>query len=145
VGPESTQHPGVALLCSRNRRILSPIRDDCRTADHLNNGQSIDLFFEARSQERLEAFWNEICARRAAFDWELDVRTADTSVTMNCAGALIGNMVLLVAIPCSYEQSTKAYEDLMRINNERMTELRDALKDRERLARELEALKDKHR
>jgi signal transduction histidine kinase len=77
----------------------------------------------------------EVRSKRAAFDWQINVEVKGEIKTLHFAGAASGNDILVVAAENSNGVMT-LYEEMMRINNEQINELRTSLKERAQLARE---------
>jgi len=124
--PERT--PGLALRCDAAGIITEIISDDPELGACITIGQSFASFVGGAA-DRAEEFLAALRARKAAFNWELDVTGADGRTTpLHFAGSVIEDNLLIVGAR-SRAGVAHIHQELLEINNEQANALRAALKD----------------
>lgn len=119
---------GFALLCTPAGKIEQIIRDDKDIAQAVGLGQSIKALVDTASRSKMMTFLALIRQEKAAFNWDLNVAVADTIDTYQFAGALRDGRILIVGAP-SNDETIELYEEMMRMQNEQLTQLRTAVKE----------------
>lgn len=133
--PATEMYPGFAVVCREDGQVVRIIRDDSAVLHHVTPGQNLRNLFHYNSVERFDGMLAELRERGAALDWQLDVTSNGALLTLTCGGIGMAGLLTIVAMPGSYEASTQAFEDLMRMNNEQLTALRAALAERDNAIR----------
>jgi signal transduction histidine kinase len=124
---------GLAVLCAMDGTIIEVIRDELGLGERVFPGRSLSTVVDRGSLGKSLNFLVEIKSRGAAFEWQLSVPVSGEIQALNFAGAVSGEMLLIVAAKTA-DGLEKLVEDLLKIGNEQINSLRTAMKDRVELA-----------
>lgn len=128
---ESTS-AGVTLLCDTYGAILQVLNDSLGMAQSTTVGQPLPLLVDRASFQKALSFLIEIRTHGATFDWEMNLRLAGEIITLHFAGIMLDEYLLIMAARTN-NGVQQLYEDLMRINNEQVNMMRQALKSQSQL------------
>lgn len=118
---------GLALRCDGEGAVEEVLRDGLGLG--VAPGRRFADLVDNASAAKARAFVEALRTQGAAFNWELNVPTADGGVeSLHFAGGSSGPSFLVVGAR-SRSAVTRVYEELVRINNDQATALRAALKD----------------
>ncbi len=120
---------GIAVLCDKDGLLKRILRDDLHIGGAISPDRSLMSLIQAGDRSKLEQFVAEIKAHRAAFGWELNLQVGETVTPLYFAGSRVENQLLLVGMVSHAGLAVHFYEELMRINNEQLNSLRNALKE----------------
>ncbi|WP_051693995.1 hybrid sensor histidine kinase/response regulator [Desulfohalovibrio reitneri] len=124
---ESASIPGVALLAGPGGRLLRVLRDEIGL-DGAAEGVDVPDLVDGESRVKAEGFLAEVRDRGAAFGWELNAMTEGRVQTLTFAGGAAGDGLLLIAAR-TMPEVMRFYEELLRINNEQVDQLRGVMKE----------------
>lgn len=130
---------GFAIFCDQ-AGLYELVRDEGRIC---REGETSFLkLVDAASAEKAQNFLDAIHKDKAAFGWELNVPIRNRPTTFQFAGTQAGERALIIA-GATRSDLSQLSEELMAMNSEQSTALRNALKDlslfqRERAARDAE-------
>ena len=124
---------GLALLCDVEGTLCQVLRDDFALGARLSIGRPLSLIVDRASLTKTLDLLVDLQANGATMGWELNVPAADRVITLQFAGVLYENRLLIVGAENDGEIA-RIYDELMAIQNEQTNALRAALKDRARVA-----------
>jgi signal transduction histidine kinase len=127
---------GVALICDAQGRVLRVIRDELDLNERIAPGRLLPGVVDKVSTTKALAFLDEIRTHGAAFNWTLNCPIDGELVPLHFAGCA-GDEGLAVVAARSRSDIIKLYDELMKINNEQINALRQALKEQTERARDL--------
>jgi signal transduction histidine kinase len=118
---------GVALLCDVAGAIRQVIRDDLGIADQFVEGRPLPLAVDRASLAKALSFMVALRDEGTAFDWELNVPSADQVTTLHFAGGVDEHNLLIVAAKSS-DGLLGLCDELLAMDSEQITPLRAAIK-----------------
>lgn len=124
------QPRGFALLCDIDGRIRRVIRDDLALFRVDGGVASVLEVVDVASADKARRFLAEIRTHGAAFFWELNVPMGGQLTPLHFAGSLTPEGVLIIGAR-SRNGIAQLYQELIRINNEQMNALREAIKEQQ--------------
>lgn len=124
---------GLALLCDLDGTIHQVIRDELGLAERVEPGRSLTSLVDRASFQKALNFLFELRTQTATFNWELNMVVADQLVTLHFGG-VIANDKLLIMAARSRNGVLELYEELMRISNEQINQLRLLSKEQNQIS-----------
>src|SRR5436305_1682264 len=88
--------PGIALVCSTDGATITTLRDEIGLPDDFATGSHCEVLAAPGSEEKCLNFLKCVKAGRAAFDWEMDIRTRLGPLTLFVFGALEQDRLLIL-------------------------------------------------
>ncbi len=131
---------GLAILCDRHGNIRQILRDDLEIGQRITIGRPFISIVDRANRDKALNFLVEMRSNGAAFNWQINVPLMDNIATLHFAGALSSENILIVAAMDNNGVMT-LYEEMMRINNEQVNQLRELVKTSAVITRE-QAKKD---
>ena len=125
--------PGLVLRCDWDGTLTQVVKDDFGLAEGVAVGKPVTALTERGNFGKMLSFLVELRSQGAAFDWQINVCGADQIVTLNFAGAVVEQTLLILAAG-NRDGLMRLYEEMMQIANEQMNAFRAAVKDRSELA-----------
>jgi PAS domain S-box-containing protein len=127
--PGSQNSAGIALLCDMEGRILEILGDRLGLGDRFLAGHLFSSGLAPGSVAKSLSFLEEIRACQGAFVWELQI-AGGTGLghTLHFSGCVVGGRLLILG-GASSEETLHLLDDLMRIQNEQLNEVRLRLKE----------------
>ena len=123
----STSEPsGMVVLCDAEGVVQRVLRDDLHLEGELHVGQHIERIVDEGSREKWRNMMSALAEHGAVYGWEINLRTADRSLSVHFAGTPSNDGVLLIAY--ALPDIEFVYEAIAGINSEQATLLRAALK-----------------
>ncbi len=122
------QMHGLALVCDLQGLILQVLRDDLGLIKAAP-GQLFFSLVENASRMKAMNFLTEIKSQSVVLDWEMNIPTAASIMTVHFAGGMINETIMITA-GINGHLAERLYDDLLRINNEQTNLLRAAFKDK---------------
>jgi signal transduction histidine kinase len=120
---------GIALLCDKEARLLETVSDQLGIAGSFPVGRLFHSCVHPGSLPKSLRFIEEIHAREAAFEWELQVGGETGPVQTICFDGCTVDGQLVILGAASSDALLGFLDDLMRISNEQATWVRHALKE----------------
>lgn len=121
--------PGIVVLCHADGEIVSVVQDRLGLASHIEPGRLLSSFVERESFGKMLNFLLELRQNGSVFDWQLNVVLNGQVLTLNFAGTVFDEHLLILAVRDRHDM-LHLYEELIRMNNAQTNELRVLLKDR---------------
>lgn len=125
---ESKSKAGIALLCDSQGNLLKVLCDDLELTGQASHGQPWTTLVDRGSLQKALNFSVEVRKNGAAFDWEINIITDGSPMSLHIAGAMADDNMLIVGAKSS-EDVMALYEEMMRISNQQANALRSALKE----------------
>lgn len=120
--------PGTVLVCTLDGKIAQVVQDQLGWSSRVEVGRLLSSIVERESFGKMLNFLLEIREQGSTFDWQMNVALHDTIETLNFAGMIFEERLVILAAQ-SRNHMLGLYEELMRISNEQVNELRAVLKD----------------
>ena len=120
---------GIALMCNTEGRILEIVGDQLGLSGCFPPGRMFSSCLASGSLAKSLSFLQEIRARQATFEWELQVAAENGLVHTLCFDGCIVDDRLLILGAASSEELLRFLDDLMRIHNEHVDSVRFGLKE----------------
>lgn len=114
---------GLAVRCDDAGRVVEIIRDDLELCQKVKIGDLITRIFDTSSIVKALNFLLEIRTKKAAFDWELNVKKEESILLMHFAGGLTNDFTIIVAASEKTLQHV-LFDEMMMLNNEQINEYR---------------------
>jgi signal transduction histidine kinase len=127
---------GIALWCNDAGTIIQISRNDSGLLNNLLVGQALDDVIDSGSYSKMQRFMGEIKAQGAAFDWEINIRDGDSLTTLHFAGVHFTPGQVLIVLGRTPSAVMTLFDDMMRMNNEQVNQLRSIIKEQTELVRE---------
>jgi signal transduction histidine kinase len=127
---EEISPPGIALICNTHGQIVRVLRDQLHLFDSSSPGASFLDMLDRASQEKGQRFLETVRTGQAAFEWELNLPINGIIETLFFAGGMIDEDEMVLIGARSRTDIDLFYDELMQINNDQATALRQALKHR---------------
>ena len=134
---DNIKSTGLAILCDSSGNISQLLRDDLGFEEVLEVGKPFTSIVERGNMAKALNFLVELRTKKAVFDWQMNVDVNGEISTLHFAGAAKDDYFLVIAAKDGNGVMT-LYEEMMRISNEQVNELRASLKDRSELVRRQE-------
>ncbi len=139
---ENSKPEGLAILCDLTGNIQEILRDDLGVGGAERIGKPFTSLVDRADMTKALNFMVEVRSQGAAFDWQINIYANRILTTFHFAGATGPDCILVIAAKNS-NGVMKLYEEMMRISNEQINELRAAFKARAELDDERNH-KDRH-
>ena len=121
----------LALSCDAGGRVGALLRDDHGLMGEACVGQPLPTLVAPASTRKCFEMLDELRRESIVFGWALDLESEGRTLTLHFAGALRDGECLLVA--CDQVDDIAHFnEELARLNNEQVNQLRSLLKERTR-------------
>ncbi len=127
--PASPRPAGIALMCDIEGRIVEILGDQLGLADRFPAGRMFSSGLDSGSLSKSLSFLQEIRARQATFEWELQIGAGDGHVRTLCFDGCNVDGRLLILGAASSQELIGFLDDLMRIHNEQVNWVRFGLKE----------------
>lgn len=118
---------GVSFLCDQHGRIVRFLRDDIGLSDRLKTGQPFTMGFDKENIRKAMGFFSEIKKNGSGFGWELCVALKNGFEVLHFAGYADHDSIFVVGAKTRSEV-IQFCDDLMDINNEQATTVRQLMK-----------------
>ncbi len=125
---DKLENNGFAVSCSDDGTVTEILYQNAEIAGKAKTGNTWLSLIDMDSYEKGGLFFNEIIAKDAVFDWELNIETESGLSSFHFAGIKNNGSVLIVAAQTSRE-ATRLLEEFTRMGNEQTNVLRSALKE----------------
>ncbi len=127
---------GIALLCDEQGALVKVLRDDLDLIAQDNSEQNLNIsagqpwtaLVDRGSLQKALNFLVEVKKKGATFDWEMNVPTERSVMSLHFAGAIAEDNMLIVGAKSSKDVMA-LYEEMMRISNQQTNTLRTVLKN----------------
>ncbi len=126
----AAESAGFAIVCAPDGEIQQVIRDDLGIFSSDAAGQTFLARLDEASHDKARLFLTELHAKRAAFDWEMNVPWHGSLTLLHFAGGVADDGLLIIGAR-SPADAALLYDELMSINNDQVTALRTVLKEHE--------------
>lgn len=120
---------GLVLLCDADGLLTRIVHDGVGVAEHIRVGQPVAVLFEPDNVDKALRFLHACQSGQAIFDWELNLQLGNYVTRLFFAGGMIEHDVLVVASTALSGIAVRFYEEMMRINNEQISQLRALMKE----------------
>lgn len=120
---------GIALLCDVQGRIKQLLHDELGLGARVEPGQLIVTLFDPDSMEKCVHFLTTLRDESLTVDWALSVTIEQKPVLLYFSGAKHGDEMFVVGTR-SGQDADLFFDELMKINNEQVNELRLLIKER---------------
>jgi signal transduction histidine kinase len=120
---------GAAILCDSLGNIERVLRDDLAVEKRAKKGKPFASIAAGGDLVKALNFMMELRSKGAAFDWQINVDLEGKPTTLHFAGARGPDSILVIAARDS-NGVMALYEEMMRINNEQINDLRASAKAR---------------
>lgn len=125
---------GVALLCDQAGVIFRVLHNELGLPETHLLGKSFPQLVDISSLQKALSFLVELRINGSLMDWELSLPLDGKLVLAHCAGFVLeGNLLIMAAR--THHDIHHLFNEMMRINNEQMSRLRQLSKDQAELAR----------
>lgn len=125
--PQKTKAPGCVLVCTLEGKIQEVLRDDLGLAEHAAPGKLLPTVVDRGDLGKILNFLLELRSAGSTFDWQINVPLAGQVHPVTFAGVVINDSLLVLGAN-NREEVMQLYEELIKINNEQVNELRAILK-----------------
>ncbi len=129
---------GIAMLCDEEGVVVTVLRDALDLGEALTPGVLFTRLVDRASLSKALSFLVTLKAQGAAFNWELNLPRDGQMVTLHFAGGRSDDGLLLIVGAANGRNAAALFEDMMRMSNEHVNLLREALKDRTRAEHDAE-------
>jgi two-component system, OmpR family, sensor kinase len=133
--PQKTKAPGCVLVCTLEGKIQEVLRDDLGLAEHAAPGKLLPTVVDRGDLGKILNFLLELRSAGSTFDWQINVPLAGQVHPVTFAGVVINDSLLVLGAN-NREEVMQLYEEMIKINNEQVNELRAILKDQADSARD---------
>ncbi len=128
------ERQGVAFLCNADGQIKQWLYAGLAVPGTLDQwlGRTFVRLIAPGNRTKALSFLQDLREREQAINWEINVELQEGISTLHFAGFQVEEGVLIIATTTD-DGLLDFYEELMRINNDQLNALRDAVKEREKL------------
>jgi signal transduction histidine kinase len=120
---------GIALLCDIRGRIKQLLHDELGLGARIEPGQLIVTLFDPDSMEKCVHFLTALRDESLTVDWPLSVTIEQKPTLLHFSGAKHGEDIFVVGTKSS-QDADLFFDELMKINNEQVNEMRLLIKER---------------
>ncbi len=121
--------PGsIALLCDQHGNLIKFLYDSLELSAETHPEMPFGRLAAPGGLAKALSFLYQINSYGAAFDWEINITAGNQVKTLHFAGGKLDDQILIVGAEDS-NLALKLFEDMMRINNEQINQLRAVLKE----------------
>lgn len=119
---------GCVLLCEQNGAIVTILHDGFGIAKTVRTGEIWTQILDDQCVSKAALFMDDIVSKGATFDWDLNVKTENSVISVPFAGIRLQNNVLIVAAKTT-NGLNKLLDEFIRIGNEQSNLIRSTLKE----------------
>lgn len=119
---------GLAIRISSAGTLEEVLRDDLGLSSRCHMGRHWEAMVDERSRDKARLMLTVLKGQRAVFDWELNVFLDGGLDTMHFGACQLDKGFLVIGAR-TRNGMTRFYDDLMRVNNEQINQIRSATKD----------------
>lgn len=132
---ESNIPSGFVIQCSLEGRLIKIIHDQIGVSAAFAPGSSLSSIVDRENFRKMLNFLLDLRTHGMTSDWEINFPLSNQTIPIHLAGVVLDEHLLIFGAKNGMEV-LHLYEELVKINNEQMNELRMLMKERADVVRE---------